>query len=110
MATPETDQERKDIVDLAADLLQMASDWLRQEVKQIVRTRVVLPLQRLGLTLASAQAAGCLMVVGLLFIEVAGVMFLGEWLGYRWAFLIIGGTAVLTSTVFIAIKMRLMQK
>ena len=103
-------EEPKTVIDEVADLLQMASDWVRQEARDIVRTKVVLPLQRLGLTLASAQAAGCLLVIGLIFIEVAGVMFLGNWLGYDWAFLIIGGTAVVGSAIFLAIKIRLVQK
>ena len=119
MTTPETGPERKTVIDLIADLLQMASDWFRQEVKETMRTKVVLPLQRLGLTLAAAQAAGCLMVVGLLFIEVGAVIMLGVWLhsaGLSWpaaygtTFLIIGTVAAIGAAVFIAIKMRWMQK
>ncbi len=110
METPETGPERGGVIDQVADLLQTASDWLRQEARETVRTKVVLPLQRLGLTLVAAQAAGCLMVVGVLFLEVAGVMLLGEWLGYSVAFLIIGGTTLLGAAALLGIKMRLMQK
>ena len=110
MPAPEPSPEHPTIIDQFADLLQTASAWVRQEVGDVVRKKVVLPLQRLGLTVASAQAAGCLLVVGMIFIEVGAIMLMGEWLGYPVTFLIIGGTAVLGSIVFLAIKMRLMQK
>ncbi|GAB4279505.1 MAG: hypothetical protein Kow0056_12750 [Coriobacteriia bacterium] len=110
---------RPDVIEQVADLLESAATWLRQEVREIVRTKVILPLQRLGLTLAAAQAAGCLMVVGLLWIEVAAVILVGVWFhgrGLSWpaaygvTFMIIGGVAVIGSAVFIAIKTRWMQK
>ena len=119
MVTPEEGPERKTLIDLVADLLQMASDWFRQEVKETMRTKVVLPLQRLGLTLAAAQAAGCLMVVGLIFIEVGAVIMIGVWLhsaGLSWpaaygvTFLIIGAVAAIGAAAFTGFKMRWMQK
>jgi len=110
MPDPDKGPERPTIINEVADLLQMASDWVRQEAESVVKKKIVLPLQRLGLTLAAAQAAGCLMVVGLLFIEVGMVMLMGEWLGYPVTFLIIGGVAVLGSAIFLGIKIRLKQK
>ena len=98
------------IIDALADLLQTAVDWLRQEAAAVVREKVVLPIQRLGLTLASAVAAGALLVVGLIFIAVALFLILAEWVGYPGALLIIGGVYVLASLVFLVIKMRSMQK
>ncbi|MBN2847183.1 MAG: phage holin family protein [Coriobacteriia bacterium] len=98
------------IIDAVADLLQTASDWVRQEAEAVVREKIVLPVQKLGLTLASATAAGCLLVVGLVFIAVALFLILAGWVGYPGALLIIGGTYVLASLVFLVIKVRSMQK
>jgi hypothetical protein len=98
------------IIDSIADLLQTATDWVRQEAEAVVRDKIVAPIQRLGLTLASASAAGCLAVIGLIFIGVALFLLLAEWLTYPGALLAIGGVYLLGSVVFIVIKVRLMQK
>jgi hypothetical protein len=98
------------VIDAVADLLQTAVDWLRQEAGSLVREKIVLPVQKLGLTLASASAAGCLLVVGMIFIAVALFLLLAEWVGYPGALLIIGGVYVLLSVVFLAIKARSMQR
>jgi hypothetical protein len=115
MADPERPQGERtgvvgSIIDGVADLLQSSSDWLRQEAGDIVRERIVLPLQRLGLTLASASAAGCLAALGLAFIAVAAFIFLAQWLTYPGALLAIGGVLVAVSVVFTIVKMRWIQK
>jgi len=98
------------IIDAVADLLQTMVDWLRQEAAAIVREKIVLPLQKLGLTLASGMAAAALLVVGLIFIAVALYLFLAQAVGHPFALLIIGGAYVLASAVFLVIKVRSMQK
>ena len=98
------------IIDAVADLLQTMVDWLRQEAAAVVREKIVLPLQRLGLTLASGMAAAALLVVGLIFIAVALYLLLAEAVGHPFALLIIGGAYVLASAVFLVIKVRSMQK
>jgi len=98
------------IIDSLADLLQTASDWVRQEAEAVVREKVVLPIQRLGLTLASAAAAACLAVVGLIFIAVALYLVLAGAVGHPAALAIIGGVYLIASIVFVVIKVRLMQK
>jgi len=98
------------IIDAVADLLQTAVDWLRQEAAAVVREKVVLPIQRLGLTLASAAAAAALLVLGLAFLAVAAFLVLAEWVGYPGALAIIGGSYVFVSIVFLVIKVRSMQK
>ncbi|MHB1324532.1 MAG: phage holin family protein [Coriobacteriia bacterium] len=98
------------IIDAVADLLQTLVDWLRQEAAAIVRDKIVLPIQRLGLTLASAAAAAALLVVGLIFIAVALYLFLARAVGHPFALLIIGGAYVVASGVFLVIKARSMQK
>lgn len=111
---PDAGAPKKDslgsIIDSIADLLQTATDWVRQEAEAVVRDKIVAPIQRLGLTLASASAAGCLAVVGLIFIGVALFLLLAEWLTYPGALLAVGGVYLLGSVVFIVIKVRLMQK
>lgn len=98
------------IIDSIADLLQTATDWVRQEAEAVVREKIVLPIQKLGLTLVSASAAGCLAVVGLIFIAVALFLLLAQWLTYPGALLAIGGAYLLVALVFIVIKVRMMQK
>jgi hypothetical protein len=98
------------IIDSIADLLQTATDWVRQEAESVVREKIVLPIQRLGLTIVSASAAGCLAVVGLIFIAVALFLLLAQWLTYPGALLAIGGVYLLGAVVFIVIKVRMMQK
>ena len=98
------------IIDSVADLLQTAVDWLRQEAATVVREKIVLPIQRLGLTLVSALAAAVLLVTGLIFVAVAVFLYLAQWLGYPGALLLIGGVYVVAAAVFLVIKVRLMQK
>ncbi len=102
--------QRESLVDAIADLLQMFVDWLRAEAADIVRDKVVLPVQQLGLTLASASAAGCLVVIGLLFIFVAILLVLAEWLGWPGALTLVGGLILLGAGIFTYIKMRSIQK
>lgn len=102
--------DERTIIDAAADLLQTVVDYLRQEAADIVRSKVVLPLQRLGLTLASAYAAATLAIWGLILISVASLLLLAQWLTWPGALFLIGGLMVLGSVIFAFIKGRLMQK
>jgi hypothetical protein len=103
---PEGEQQRQSLIDAVADLLQTASDWLRQEVETTVREKVALPLQNVGITVGSVAAAGRLAVMGLLFIAVALFMFLGQLIGYAGAFLLVGLVYVIGAVVFIVISQR----
>jgi type VI protein secretion system component VasF len=98
------------LVDAIADLLQMFVNWMRAEASDIMRDKVVLPVQQLGLTLASASAAGCLVVIGLHFIFVAILLVLAEWLGWPGALLLVGGVILLGAGGFTYVKMRSIQK
>jgi hypothetical protein len=98
------------IIDAVADLLQTFVDWLRQEAAAVMREKIVLPIQKLGLTLASATAAAMLAVTGLIFIAVALFLLLAQWVGYPFALLIIGAVYLIASAVFLVIKVRSMQK
>ena len=114
---PETgaESEKKDdflarILDSVVDLLETARDWVQQEAEATVREKVVLPLQRLGLTLASAAAAASLLVIALIFLAVAAVIALGNLIGYAWTFFAIGMVYLIGSVVFLVIKVRSIQK
>lgn len=98
------------VIDAAADLLQMIVDFLRQEVATIVREKVALPLQMVGLTAAWASAAASCLVIGLAFIAVALLMLLASVVGWPGALLIVGGAFVLGSIIFTLLKVRSMQK
>jgi len=109
-AATEPEPQRESLVDAIADLLQMFSDWVRAEAADIARDKFVLPMQQLGLTLASATAAGCLVVVGLQFVFVAVLLILAQWLGWPGALLLLGGLILAGAGVFTFIKMRSIQR
>jgi hypothetical protein len=98
------------VLDSFVDLLETSRDWLRQEAEAAVKEKIVYPLQRLGLTLASAVAAAALLVIGLVFIAVAAVIALGNAIGYAWTFFLIGATYLIGSAIFLYVKVRSIQK
>jgi len=98
------------VLDALIDLLETARDWVRQEAEAAVKEKIVYPLQRLGITLASAAAAAFLLVVGLIFVAVAGVIAMGNWIGYAWTFLIIGAVFLIGSGIFLYVKVRSIQQ
>jgi hypothetical protein len=102
--------QRESMIDAVANLLQMLVNWLRAEAADIMRDKVVLPIQQLGLTLVSAATAGCLAVIGLSFVLVAGMMFLAAWLGWPGSLLLVGSVVLLGAGVFTFVKMRSMQE
>jgi hypothetical protein len=109
-ATPEPEPARETLVDAIADLLQMFVNWLRAEAADIMRDKVVLPVQQLGLTLASASAAGCLVVIGLCFLFVALLLVLADWLGWPGALALVGSVILIGASAFTYVKMRSIQK
>ncbi|MDI6711644.1 MAG: hypothetical protein QMD96_00235 [Anaerosomatales bacterium] len=98
------------IIDAIADLLQTLVDWLRQEAEAVVRDKVVAPIQRLGLTLASAFAAACLAAFGLALIGVAAFIALADLLTYPGALALIGALYLVAAAVFVVVKARTMQR
>lgn len=109
-SAPADPRPERTVIDAVADLLQTVVDWLRQEAEGIVREKIVPPIQQLGLTIASAQIAASLAILGIAFIAVGLFMLLGNAIGYPYALLVVGGVLVIAAVVFTAIKMRLMQK
>jgi hypothetical protein len=113
-APPQTPQpeppHRETIADAIADLLQMAVNWLRAEASDIMRDKVVLPGQQLGMTIAAAFAAATLLVVGLLFLFVAFLMVLARFVGWAGAFAIVGTCVLIGAGIFTYLKVRSIQK
>lgn len=108
-ATPEPAQE-KTLIDSIADLLQTIVDWLRQEAESVVKTKVVLPLQQLGLTLFMAQAAVGLVMLGVVFISVGSLILLADWVGWPFALYIVGGVLALAAVILASIAGKWWQK
>ena len=84
--------ERENIIDAVADLLQMIVNWLRQEAAGIMRDKVVLPGQQLGMLVAFAMAAAALLVIGLCFLFVAFLMVLAGYIGWPGALAVVGAS------------------
>lgn len=98
------------VIDAVADLLQTVVDWLRQEAEALVREKVVRPIQKVGLAVAAALAAGALLAFGLCFIAAGLLLLLAQWLTWPGALLAIGGVLVLGSAGFTVVKVRSMQR
>jgi len=114
VSSPETGGSRDDfvtrIIDQLLDLLQTARDWVRQEAGAAIKEKVVPPLQKLGLALASGFAAASLLVIGLIFIAVAAMVYLTQLVGVPLAFFIVGAVLVVGAGIFTAVKVRSMQR
>jgi len=107
---PKKGSSKQSIFDLAIDLLEALVDWLRHEAETIVREKVVLPLQRLGVTLIAVLASSCLAVLGATAIAVGAFMLLGQAIGYAYALLVIGAVLLIGSAVFLIVKKKNMAK
>ena len=101
--------ERENVVDAIADLLQMLVNWLRQEAAGIMRDKVVLPGQQLGMVIAFAFAAAALLVIGLGFLFVAFLMVLAGYIGWPGALAVVGTAILIGAGVLTYLKMRSIQ-
>ena len=101
--------ERENVVDAIADLLQMLVNWLRQEAAGIMRDKVVLPGQQLGMVIAFAFAAAALLVIGLGFLFVAFLMVLASYIGWPGALAVVGTAILIGAGVLTYLKMRSIQ-
>jgi type IV secretory pathway VirB2 component (pilin) len=107
--SPHGDDFLTRILDQLVDLAQTARDWVRQEAEATIKEKVVPPLQRLGLTVASAFAAATLLVIGVICIGIAAIVGLCQWLTVPGAFLLIGVVLLVGAGIFTALKMKGMQ-
>jgi len=93
-------------VDAVGDLVQMFVDYVRQQADDIMQSKVVGPLQTLGISISTISAAGCLFVLGVLWLAVGAFVALGMWLGWAIACVIIGVVLVIMSLVLYVISRR----
>ena len=98
------------LADAIADLLQMAVNYLRQQTSAVMREKVVLPGQQLGMFVAFALAAAFLLALGLGFVAVALLILLAHWLTWPGALGLIGGLLLVGAAVFTILKVRSFQK
>lgn len=103
------DDAPRTVVDAIADLLQTFVDYLRQEADTLVRDKLAIPMQKVGLVIAWAMAASMVFVLGVGFISVGLLLVLADWLGWPGALFTVGGVLVAGFIVFTALKMRSMR-
>jgi len=97
------------VIDAMQDLAQTAVDYIRTQAEDIMRDKVVLPAQKLGFTIASATAAGCLFALGIGFISVGLLILLAHFITWVGALCLIGAILVIGAGVFTYLKVRSMQ-
>ena len=108
-SAPEPQPKPESVVDAIADLLQMAVNYLRQEAAGVMRDKIVLPGQQLGMLVAFAMAAAFLLALGLGFVAVALLILLAQWLTWPGALGLIGGVLLIGAAVFTYLKVRSIQ-
>ncbi|HEY3318144.1 MAG TPA: phage holin family protein [Coriobacteriia bacterium] len=99
---------RPKLIDAVIDLLETVRDWVRQELGDAVHDKVAVPLQRVGVTIGSAFAAGCLLVVGLIFVAIALLLILAKFLTWPGALGLIGAVFLIGAAIFLYVKSRSM--
>ena len=109
-AESEPSAKPESLADAIADLLQMAVNYLRQQTSAVMREKVVLPGQQLGMFVAFALAAAFLLALGLGFVAVALLILLAQWLTWPGALGLIGGLLLIGAVVFTILKVRSFQK
>lgn len=109
-AEPPPPPQRPSLIDAVVDLLQTARDWIRQELEAAVHDKVAVPMQRVGIAIGSMAAAGCLLVVGLIFVAIALLLLLAQALTWPGALGLIGFVYIVGAVVFLVIKSRSMIK
>jgi hypothetical protein len=97
------------LIDALADLMQMAVKYMRQETAGVMRDKVVLPGQQLGMLVAFALAAAALLFLGIAFIAVAVLLVLAHYLGWPGALTLVGVVLLIGAGVFTYLKVRSIQ-
>ncbi len=106
---PAPSPKPESLIDAIADLMQMAVNYLRQETAGVMRDKVVLPGQQLGMLVAFALAAAALLFLGIGFISVAVLLVLAHYLGWPGALALIGVVLLIGAGVFTYLKVRSIQ-
>ena len=90
MVAPE--ENKKSVSELIAELFELTSDYIRQEIKSTVEHSVARPLRNAGRWVALALGASTLLALAAIFLAVGAFQLLAEIVGAAWiAYLIVGG-------------------
>ena len=101
------EENKKSLSVLIAELLELASRYIRQEIKGTVEEAVARPIRNAGKWAALALAASSLFTLAAIFLAVGAFQLLAEIVGATWiAYLIIGGL-LLAGGIATAASMRL---
>ncbi len=89
------EENKKSVSELFAELLELTSGYVRQEVKNTVEHSIARPLRSAGRWAALALAASTLFALAAIFLAVGAFQLLAEIVGATWiAYLIIGGILI----------------
>lgn len=101
------EENKKSVSELATEVLELTSGYIRQEIKSTVEHSLARPIRRAGRWAALAMAASTLFALAAIFLAVGAFQLLAELVGAAWiAYLIIGGVllAVGIGTVVAMVK------
>lgn len=98
------------IVDAATELVQAVVTYLRQETGDLVREKVVVPIQNAGLSAGLAIAAGLLAAIGGGFIAVALLILLARFITWPGALFLIGLVMMVAAFIIIRTRAKKVQK
>lgn len=100
--------ERPKLIDAVIDLLVTVRDWIRQELGDAVHDKVAVPMQRVGMAIGSALAAGCLLAFGLMLVVIGLLILLAHAITWPGVLLLFGALLIIGSAIFLVIKVRVM--
>lgn len=98
------------LIDSATDLIGTVVSYARQETGDLVHDKVVIPGQKVGVTIGLAITIGILVATGALFIATGVLLVLANWLGWPGALFAVGGVLVVASIITVVIRSRSVQR
>lgn len=102
--------KRPGVADALADFVQLFVDYVRQETGDLVKDKVVSPVQKAGQVVAFALAAAMVLALGVGFVAVGLLLLLAQWLTWPGALFLIGGVLLVAAGLFTFLKMKKVQR
>lgn len=102
--------KRPGVADALADFVQLFVDYVRQETGDLVKDKVVSPVQKAGQVVAFALAAAMVLALGIGFIAVGLLLVLANLLTWPGALFLIGGVLVLGAGLLTFLKTKKVQR
>lgn len=97
------------LIDEATGLIETAVTYVRQEANDIVREKVVQPIQSAGATVGLAIGVGLVLALGVGYVSVGALILLAQWLTWPGALFLIGGILIVGSAGIAYFRSRKMQ-